>query len=301
MFIDSLSYFAEAELNCRIHAWANFALIKERIRQERIFEGAYCGTYSLTVPRLKTTYVSQSHLWYGQPVSASAVARRILAHGLKQLNRKRIPWNKQVFPMLSLQQPMYAMPTDRVVDLYYFDIKSCFYAIYSRLTLDFWFHGNFAHWGDLRFTDFMPKDLVLYKLCRNSLVGVMRCATSHRVRGGKIVELNTTNSVLSPCHWGFIAHLLHAIAQYALLCGAIYYNTDGAIFPTLEAGLRWVDFVRSLGFTADLKAQGKGEIRAIGSYDIGLQRVGSRVTKKEPYNNLFAPSDKIIKDWCKNA
>jgi hypothetical protein len=165
------------------------------------------------------------------------------------------------------------------------------------MTLDFWFHGNYAHWGQLKFAQLLPPDLYQYKICRNSLVGIMRTATSDRVKAGRIQTFTASNNLLSPCHWGFIAHLLHAIALQAKECGATYYNTDGAIFADLNSALKWCDFCADLGFTTELKARGAGRVAGVGRYQIGDTKVGSFRAKPQSYSNLIQPSDKVVQNW----
>ena len=297
MNISSVSDFIDAELHIRPHQWCDWGTILDRIKTEIEFEGAYCGAYSVTVPKLAVSFVSRKHIWCGEPVSAASIARRILSTGLKIWGKKRIPWNKRVFPLLAVPQPMFCTPLDKLQELYYFDIKSCYFSIYSKMTLDFWFHGNYAHWGDLKFADVLPQDLYKYKICRNSLVGVMRTATSDRVKAGKIQTFPATNSLLSPCHWGFIAHLLHNIALQAKGLDAIYYNTDGAIFKDVNAALKWCDFCKDLGFVTELKARGAGQVSGIGRYQVGDIKVGSFKAKPQAYSNLIQPSDKVVQNW----
>ena len=295
--MNTVSDFVFSELNIRTHQWCEWKSILSRIRDEPIFENAYCGAYSCTVPRLNTTFVSRRHLWYGEPVSASSIARRILNNGLKMTGKKWIPWNKSILPLLAIPQPMYCHPVEQWQPLYYFDIKSCYYSIFSRMSLDFWFGGNYAHWGNVKFSNFLPDDLSDYKLCRNSIIGVMRSATSDRVKAGKIQTFSARNNLLSPCHWGFLSHLLHAIAIQAVGYGAVYYNTDGAIFPSLESGLKWVSFCQDLNLQCNLKSHGLGRITGIGRYQIAAHKVGAIQSKPEAYANFIQPSDKILQGW----
>ena len=289
--------YIHKELGSRKHQFCHFTDLLRQTKHSPDFEGSYVGSYSLTAPRLHTTFVSHRHTWCLEPCSASAIARAILYSGLALLKRTWIPWNKRILPLLGIPQPLYCVPIEKSRDLWYFDIKAAYFEIYRKLTLDFWYHGNFPHFGGLPFAEFLPADLGDYKMCRNSLIGVMRVTQSTRVRGYQLVPIKSRNNVLSPSHWGFIAHLLHSIANLAVGFGAVYYNTDGAIFTDLNAGLRWVNAIEALGFRCDLKAQGKGKIAAIGCYIIGSHKVGNPNYKLEPFCNLEPTNSKVLRGW----
>lgn len=297
----SVAQAVSDELHSRPHEFAYWTDIAKRIQSDRAFEGAFVGTYSITVPKLNTTFVSNRHLWAEKPVSASSVARRLLYTGLPLLNRKRIPWNKRALPLLNIPHPLFCIPTMRCANLFYFDIKGAYYSIYSKLPLEFWFNGVRSLGGELRFGDFLPSDLRDYKLLRNCLVGCFRQTQSRRIRTGRVVIAHNFNALLSPYHWGFIAHLLHLIAQKAVDLGAIYYNTDGAIFTSLEDGLKWTRFVENLGLVPDLKQHGVGYVLGIGRYKIGVDTIGNIKSLPLPFSNLHTPGAKVLVDWRRYA
>ena len=295
----NLQHHIDAELASRPHEWVWWLDLVRRYSHDATLEGAYVGTYSLTAPRLGLTFVSRRHDWCGAPASASSVARRILTHGLKLLGKKRIPWDKESFAMLSIPQPLYYKPTEGIRRLIYVDIQSCFFEIYSRLPFDFWFKGNYAMGGNLFFRDFLPLELRQYKICRNALVGCLRVQISRKLIKGRIVESGNKNKLLSPQHWGFMAHMLHIFAVAAVQFGAIYYNTDGAIFLNERDANAWSEYVRNWGLIPSQKHDGLGIVWGIGCYKIGNDNIGATQIPNQPTDNLITPSDKIRQAWLK--
>lgn len=295
----SVTQAVRQQLEERPHEFVFWNEIAKRIQSDRDFEGAFVGAYSITVPKLNKTFVSNRHLWIGKPVSAASIARRLLYTSLPLLKRKRIPWNRRALPLLDIPHPLFCIPSTNIGNLFYFDLRGAYYSIYKRLPLEFWFNGVRSLGGELKFEDFLPPDLRDYKLLRNCIVGCMRTRESRRVRGGRVVITNNHNALLSPYHWGFIAHLLHAIANKAVDLGAIYYNTDGAIFLNLEEGLKWSSFVAELGLTPDLKQHGIGYVHGVGRYKIGGDVVGNIKSIPLPFSNLCTPGFKVLADWRK--
>ena len=182
-------------------------------------------------------------------------------------------------------------------NLLYVDIAAAYYSIYSRLPFDIRFQGLRVYGGELLFRDFLPFDLKNYKLCRNVLVGILRSLESTRVLGGKLVKKPNRNPLLSPEHWGYIVHLLHFLAKQAIECGAIYYNTDGAIFQRDDDAIKWMALVQQLGLTPRLDAQGPGYVAAVGRYQVGTKRGGAVNGRLLPFDNLIEPSPYVEQRW----
>lgn len=283
----SVRDFIQAELECRQHEWCDWTDLIARIVHDESLEGSYVGAYSLTNRQRTCTYVSTAHRWCGLPVSASSVARRILLYGLGLVERKRILWQKRCFKYLDLPQPLYCEPTKEADYLIYVDITSCYYELYRRLPFELFWFGLHPVCGSLRFSDFLPSDINRFKLCRNSVVGVLRSVAGSRVRSGKIVPCSTRNALLSPCHWGIMANLLHHFAGMARDLGAVYYNTDGAIFTSDYAACEWALKMAELGFSTGIKAQGIGWVKGVGCYSIGSEGTKNHMRNGRHFNNLF--------------
>lgn len=289
--------YIEQVLGARDHEFCNWAELAQRIPKDQELEGAYVGSYSLTYRNRKRTLVANHHNWCGLPVSAAAVARAILRTGLFLLKRRRILWTSKSLHLLTIPQPLYCRPVAAAQRLTYIDIKGAYYRIYRALPFDLRFQGLRAYGGSLWFSDFLPSDLNDYKICRNSLVGVFRAMQSSRVKAGRIESSANRNPLLSPEHWGFMAHLLHALAQSAIGQGACYYNTDGAIFERDEDAIRWSDYLVGRGFTPELKAQGSGYVASIGHYRIGATTGGCVNPQAISFNNLFTASPYVEERW----
>lgn len=293
----SVEDFIQFELDSRPHEWIQWEELIGRVVHDESLEGSFIGSYSLTLRNRSITYVSTSHRWCGRPVSASSVARRILLHGLELIGRKRILWQKRCFKYLELSQPLYCVPTKESGYLIYVDISSCYFDLYRRLPFELFWFGLYPVCGDIRFDDFLPSDIRRYKLCRNSVVGVLRSMSGSVVSKGKIISRSTRNPLLSPCHWGAIAHLLHHFAGIARDLGCIYYNTDGAIFISDYAACEWALRMADLGFNTSIKARGIGWVKGIGCYHIGTEGTRNHMRNGRHFNNLFECNPYILDMW----
>lgn len=291
--------YVNIELNRHPHEFIDWHRLAKMIFTDSVLEGAFVGTYSLTTVKPSKTYVSTRHLWCGEPVSASTVARRVLMKGLELTRRKRILWNKHCLQYLDIPQPLYAEPQPEGTFLIYADIKSCYYDIYRRMPFDFFWNGFVPTWGEVWFKDFLPPKLKDFKIVRNSLVGVLRVRTSSKVHNSKVVCTGNRNVLLSPCHWGFMAELLHYFANLALECGAIYYNTDGAIFLKREDYERWKTYMEYFGFTTSIKAEGWGWVDYPGCYKVGTLGQTRRLGRIMSTSNIREKNWYAVTYWEK--
>lgn len=293
--------YIEQQLALRQHEFTEWSDIIKRIPTDPNLEGAYFGSYSLTLANRQKTYVGTHHTWCKKPASASSVSRLILKSGLKLLGRKRIYWNMASRPLLDIPQPLYCKPIEFGGRLTYVDIAGAYYSIYSRLPFDLRFQGLRIYGGGIWFRDFLPADLYQHKTLRNALVGCLRQLTQARIKGGKMDVKQNRNVYLAPEHWGFMAHLLHTIAHSALDCGATYYNTDGAIFQHDESAIKWAQQLTDWGFTPNIKLQGSGYVHSIGHYKIAETAGGCLNSKPMEFNNLIDTSPYVLKRWLQWA
>lgn len=295
----SVEDFIQFELESRPHEWCDWTELIMRIVHDETLEGSFVGSYSLTTRDRSHTFVSTAHRWCGRPVSASSIARRILNHGLELIGRKRILWQKRCFKYLDLPQPLYCEPTQKLDYLIYVDISSCYYQLYRRLPFELFWFGLHPICGDIRFDDFLPSDITQYKLCRNSVVGVLRSTSGAVVSKGKISPRKTRNALLSPCHWGIMSNLLHHFAGMARDLGCIYYNTDGAIFTSDYAACDWALKMSDLGFSTNIKARGIGWVKGIGCYGIGNEGGRNHMRNGRHFSNLFDCNYYALDLWKK--
>lgn len=299
--VDSTSVldFVKEELEVRPHEFVDWQEVLTQIVNTDNYEGAFIGSYSVTLSDRSLTQVSHRHRWCNLPVSASSVARRILQQGLNLTNRKRILFQRRTMPFLALPQPLFCLPTDQLEYLIYIDVRSCYYDLYRRLPFDLFWFGLHVFWDDVWFKDFLPQDLYQYKLCRNSMIGVLRSLSGSKVKKRKVVPTPTRNNLLSPCHWGFIAHLLHHMASLARECNCIYYNTDGAIFLSDFDAVEWAMRVADLGFSTNVKDRGIGWVKGIGCYSVGTSMTNNHMIHGRKHNNLIECNPYVLDAWKK--
>ena len=296
-FYNSVQDYVEQQLGIREHQFIDWFEMCQRICKDKSLEGSFLGSYSLTTRNRKLTYVAEHHDWCKNPVSASTIARLILRSGLSLLGRRRIYWNRKSRPLLDIPQPLYCKPLEYGGRLTYVDISRAYYSIYRRMPMDISFQGLRVYSGETWFGDFLPKDLCDYKLVRNSLVGAFRALTQARIKDGKVDVKQNRNNLLSPEHWGYIAHLLHTLAWSAVNCGARYVNTDGAIFLRDEDAIAWSCQLNKWGLEPGIKCQGSGYIASIGNYRVGVQSGGRVNPKPLEFNNLIKPSPYVLGKW----
>lgn len=286
------------ELASRPHNFANWVALKQSIHCNGDYEGARIGAYSLTTADRSVTLISSYHQWCGKPASAASVARRALNNALKMESRKRFNWNKANQRLLDLPQPLFCDPLTDSVYLIYCDIKGAYHSIYTKLPLLLYYsnYGSSSQGSNLG--SILPQDIREFKLARNCVVGAMRARGSLIVRNKQIVRIPSRNPLISPSHWGFIATLLHCIAHYAISMGAVYFNTDGAIFRNRSSADKWMKFIESLGLQASIKAEGIGCVWGVGRYSIGKERM-SIYPPCTPFSNLIELNEDIFDLWMK--
>lgn len=294
-----ISDYIDKELSIREHRFVDWIKLKTDLHVNGAYNGSWLGTYSLTTACRSLTLISNYHTWCGLPVSAASISRRILSSALKVHNRQRFNWNKSNFALLQIPQPLYCSAYATKTFLYYADITSAYWQIYRSLPTLLYFGSSSCQISGERFYKVLPTDLASQKLVRNSLVGCFRATTCLKVEQTKIVSRPTRNNLLSPSHWGFMAHLLHRFAAYAIDFGAIYYNTDGAIFDDRIKCDRWISFMRSLGFSIGIKAEGLGCVWGVGRYSIGKATMPKILPPCLPFNNLLDLSDRSLELWEK--
>lgn len=298
MEIMNLDNLIDEELSSRPHAFTSWVKLKQDIHCNGAFNGARLGAYSLTTADRKNTFISTYHQWCGQPASAASVARLALKHSLTANKRKRFEWNRANLDLLDLPQPLYCASNPGEQYLVYVDIKSAYYSIYSRLPALLYYSSYGAKLCGDRLGFLLPDDLKNFKLARNCLIGCMRARSGLLVRDKKIVSVPVRNALISPSHWGLIATLLHTLAHYAISFGAIYYNTDGAIFTSDEDATKWADFVGSLNLQTSIKAQGMGYCWGVGRYSIGKGKLEFRPPCL-PFSNLIEVNEGVLDLWTK--
>jgi len=120
-------------------------------------------------------------------------------------------------------------------------------------------------------------------------------------RGGKMAVVRDSevsfirSHPIEPRLWARVLWPLHGIAALAVELGAKYYHTDGAIFTSETAAVRFMNELSGLGLEARVKGQGEVEVRAAMCYQF-LDQPDPRVAAVRPreYNNIVPfPLDKL--------
>lgn len=299
MMLTTIPQLITEELGTRPHSFANLAKLIAEAKTNQIYEGAYVGSYSLTLRNKSQTFVAINHSWCQQPASASTIARAAMKPILAALNRKRFYWSRHEKHFLEVPTPLYCTPVQQYSHLVYVDIKGCFFNLYKKFPIDLRYGGRNVAGCDIVFADLLPTDIENYKLVRNSIPGIWRAWSSQRITEGRLKVHNTINNFLSPIHWAVLSQLLHLFAQEAVRLGAVYYNTDGAIFLTDESALAWIDFIAAKGLVATIKAIGNGFVWSIGRYQIDGKRWGGQAQNFRSFYNLQKINPQVLTAWDK--
>ncbi|HSS97148.1 MAG TPA: hypothetical protein VLK33_08965, partial [Terriglobales bacterium] len=126
------------------------------------------------------------------------------------------------------------------------------------------------------------------KVCRNSLHGVALPSWMVIYTSSGRHSIRAFNKLLNLQLHEVIACIQHTIALFAVNeCGAVYFNTDGAIIPAKMAR-QYVDYVNSWGLSLSLEHVGDCVVITSGSYKIGDHTTKRYLTVKKPrhLNNL---------------
>lgn len=252
-------------------------------RYER-FERLAIGTMTVTDMVSRTRYIDHS-LW---PYTEWELAREYLRwifETQRTQRQKRVGWNLQTWKLLSIHQPLYFEKPVRG-ELAYLDISSAYWQLYSSLTLDVYFNPWKRGFGlgGIRFL--APEWLRAQRTVRNALIGISRSKEHHEyapnARPGKGVRpiapgspwviRRTYNQFLAPELWGYIAFMLHHVADFLMQNYDVYYvHTDGYILPAKQAKEATEAVYDRWRLALSTKALGDGEVTGMGRWKIGGQ------------------------------
>ncbi len=257
-------------------------------------EGTYflAGTNSIYVPSGKRRYLDKSVCkpWPdldGQTrlMPPGEAARTELLREWPHL--KKVGWRPGQQVLFDWRSPM-AYTGPYAGYMIYVDLDAAYSQIYSKLWLDTSYPRGYYGRYPLAA---VAERLKVWKVARNSLVGLVRSREGVAYRGTKRIRIKMQNRFLSPGLWATTQNILHWIAAKALDCGAIYLNVDGYIFP----GVEW-EFVEEFttwlsghGIKWSVRGEGLGEIVSWNNYQIGplrtqAHRLGLTHNSKE-FNN----------------
>lgn len=252
------------------------------------FEGSIVGSSSIYSPRHQCVYLLEGEGVGDYPVSPQSVARDILTDILANHGLKRFPYltGWEDYPLVS--HPLYWEA--RQGELIQLDLKSAFWAIYSKMPLVINFWDDSVEYLPYWLYPHLPQDLYKWKLIRNAIPGIWRSCQSTRIKNG---QLKLTSSYFpTSCfpNWNFVQRTLHWFGLVALQCGAVHVYSDGYIFPA-NADWAWFQkFCEARGFIAETKAHGTGEVWGLARYRIGETRT-KMTGQSQPIDNIIKTSD----------
>ncbi len=193
-------------------------------------------------------------------------------------------WERLHQPDITM--PVYAYPC-RFCDGYYIDIKSAWWAILKR-----------SGWGvDYYPYRWMKPDQPIpagawagetHKTARSALVsiGLSRGIWMNDGEGNQYFK-RAWNVFYNRDIFAWIAAVLGAVAEECRIAGAVYWNVDGAIYPTQESAIRGMSILDSWCLGYGCKGDGGGWVRGPGNYKLGGWgggRVNDKVSQYDARN-----------------
>lgn len=262
--------YLEKKLNSRVSRhFVDNGFFAKAIKSPQ-FEGAILGASSIYAPKKQAVFVRLGDGVSSQPVTPQSIARDILGDILTHYGLKRFPYlkNWENYPLLS--HPLYWEPYKGKAVL--IDLKSAFWAIYSKMPLYVNFWPNEVAWCPWWLYPHLPRDLYQWKLIRNSLPGIWRACESTRIKNGELTR--TKNYFPTSCfpNWNFVQRTLHLFAQLALECGAIHIYSDGYIFPDHADWQMFQKMCEVRGFVGEVKQRGDCEVWGLARYFVGERK-----------------------------
>ncbi len=237
---------------------------------------AYLSSSRLYIPKLKLKVIDRTI--QAELVSDIEALRLILEEELNKIGIKKIHYKTDFHTANRLYFP-YLWRGGFYENCVKIDIKSCFYAIYSRLGIDCKIVSDIDH--EKRYIDISAfgKGLIdisnpiismlsNYKHIRNSVYGLTRASFytllhpsgkhERKFFRGRLQNLDLSVS---------IASLLHFIV-YAFKDDILYWNIDGGIVKE-KVAKKLISFIHSCGLQCRIEAVGEAHILGLGSYRVG--------------------------------
>jgi len=268
------------------------------INKEMYFVG---GASSLYVPKLWAKYLVTSingrptdvRHWFDTDgeyllMSPGEAARTELAREFPEL--KRVGWSKYHARLFDWKPPIACMSPYRG-EMVYTDLKSAYWQIYRRLTLD----GGYPRGLGRLFLSPIADRLRDWKAARNAVIGTIRSRQAIGWRGTSPKFLKVTNPFLSPCRWATVMSILHEIAWKAISTGAIYVATDGFYHPSTHLAYWFQHWL-----VEDLGLQIRSEVDEAHFVCWGNYKFGQRETNlyKSGYGTFYKPVTNIKLPNC---
>jgi len=265
----------------------------------------------LIIQKLKLKVVEK----YQQSLYTNIEAiRNLLEAELQRFNKKRLHYRTDFKTANALYFPYKFAKGRHRGNFIKFDIKRCFYTIYSKIGIDANIVANIDH--DKKLIDVracgqgvltkensqLIRNLKEYKTLRNAIYGLTRyCFALYLYPSGKIERRYIRTNLQNLDLLVIIASLLHSVV-YPYWNDILYWNIDGGIvkaeiFEELKSELE------NLGFEIEVVAQdNQCEVLGLGSYAISnftTAHYEHGVTAKTEFKeNIYCIlNDYKIKSW----
>ena len=258
---------------------------------ETLDEMVMLGAHSFSLPVTRRRIIKDTiTLEAGTLETPSAAARDYIRLVYKRGPRGTGGQNERIKGIQPV--PCYAKPSE-FLHGFYVDIKSCYWSIMQIAGWNVDYNpGLWLSPGRPPFDWPFPD----HKVARNCLVSAGRMATipyyDPKKRPGdpygEFIKGNPIKNMQLP---RLIHDVLNCIAIDALSLGAVYINNDGFIAPNSTVADNIISLITDWGLTGRIKAEGPGEVKAAGTYQIGKERTlnFTRVPEPRPIKNIYPP------------
>lgn len=238
---------------------------------ERLDEMALLGSYSYSLPQSRRRIIKDSiEIVDGIRETPSAIARDYLriTYGKRPLATKRqIEMNVAQLPPPNVAHP------GRFAHGFYIDIVSCYWSIMQVVGWDVdYMPGKWLAGGrpptDYPFPEHKVGRNCLHSAC--TLHGIPRY-DPRKLPGDPYDEVTAGNSLSNAQLPRLTYDVLNSIGYQCIKAGAIYMNNDGIIAPTPKIAATCEGIITDWGLRWAVKAQGSGEVKAAGTYRVGME------------------------------
>lgn len=143
-----------------------------------------------------------------------------------------------------------------------------------------------------------PKDFPFpeHKVARNCIVSAGRMSgipryDPRKLPGDPYDEIIRGSELRNNQLPRLIHDILNSIAELAIEAGAVYVNNDGFIAPTPTIAQRVTGIITDWGLSSRVKAEGGGQVKASGTYEVGISRTLNyeSVVDPSPIANIYPP------------
>jgi hypothetical protein len=263
--------------------------VKQLPDPEELEEYTMLGSYSFSLQETRRRLIStRMEILPGIFETPAAISRdylRLIYGRGPRFTKKQIQVVSQLPP-----EPNIAYPQTFIYG-YYVDIKSCYWSIMNIIgwNVDYnpglWLYPGKAP-SDYPFPE--------HKIGRNCLVsaGMMQgipVYNPHWLPREPYSVLHSGNVLQNYQLVRLIHDILNSIAVQALSSGAVYANKDGFICPTAKSAQSVKAIIADWGLSSTIKAEGPGEIKASGTYQVGTAKTLNyeKVASPHPMEILY--------------